>query len=150
MMKNFTIKLKFWTGFHEENIFMQTEKKNIFNIRSNIYKVLPYGQREELLTCVHKSPSVHMGVRLVSKFSRHLSKTHLRMAPSRVQPSQNKYWYPRDLYRTRHGRFKFFQNGGKFFRDLPGLSDDLSDLFRQSHTPPPLPDCHQRPRSSFQ
>lgn len=30
MMKNFTIKLKFWTGFHEENIFMQTGEKKYF------------------------------------------------------------------------------------------------------------------------
>merc|ERR1719410_2830286 len=57
-----------------------------------------------------------------------------------------------------NGRFEFFQNGGKFFRNssrrlfknlfnlfksmssLFKFVQGLSELFRQSHPPPPLPD----------
>jgi hypothetical protein len=38
---------------------MQTEKKIIFNIRSNIYKVLPYGQRGALAMCSQVLLSPH-------------------------------------------------------------------------------------------
>lgn len=38
--------------------------------------------------------------------------------------------------KTRHGRFKFFQDDGRFFRFLPDrFFVDLSELFRLSHTP---------------